>query len=493
MFVARPISALGGFLILIILSRALSKSDYGIYFALWASAEILILASNIGLVQSVYRYVSASELLDGQLHPHGPVFSLLGWRVVTLSLAAIGAANFPALLTTLAGIPSLPEGVPLIFAVIVFGEGLARFTETLFDAMLSQGRSQLSLVWRTVFRLVGFLFYFADGSLTLIEVLFVEIAVTVSGSCLGLLLIGHIYWRRNSENAIKKNETYFFRRMAKFAFPSFLADLIGIGYSVDFLKIILAKTSGIEAVAAFGFAYSLAAVIQRYMPANLLAGVFRPVFVAASKKEDSEALLAGLFNLIIKINWLVLLPIFCFLAVDGARLLSILSGGKYANSGVVLLILIGALLPSAIRLTLSMLCLARENSIYPLLSTALAIIGLPTAIYLSAKYGAEGVSVAFGVSEIVWVTTCLFLFKRRSHQAIRFDWRGLSRMLGASALAIMIGLGLDSAGMDWHLVAPVSTILCLLFMQMFAAFSKQEIAWLVSILPSTQRIANVKK
>jgi O-antigen/teichoic acid export membrane protein len=493
MFVARPISALGGFLLLVVLSRALSASDYGFYFGLWASAEILILASNFGLLYAVYRYVSASELLDGKLLPRGPVLPLLGWRVVTLCLAAIGAAVFPKMLTSFAGMPPLLSGLPLMFAAIVFGEGLARFIESIFDSMLSQGRSQATLVTRTIFRLLGFLYFIEGGSLTLNEVVMVEVVAALSGACLGLLLLGQIYWHANRMNAIVLNEIHRLGSMVKFALPAFIAQLLTLVYGPNALKIILTKTAGLEAVAVFGFAYSLAAVIQRYMPVNLFAGVFRPVFVAASKKVDSEVLLAGLFNLIIKINWLVILPIFCVLAVEGSRLLSGLSGGKYANSGGVLLILIGVLLPLVFHFTLSMFCLARENSLYPLYSTVLAVIGLPIGIYLSEKYGAEGISVALGVSECIWSATCLFLLKRVSRETIRLDWSGLVRMLGASALAIAVGFGLDNAGVNWYLVAPVVALTCLLGVHFLSVFSLQEKKWLIGILPLGQRAAMLSK
>ena len=491
MFVARPISALGGLLVLVVLSRALSESDYGLYFGLWASAEILILASNIGLLHAVYRYVSASELFDGRLLPRGPVLSLLGWRLATLGLAAVGAVAFPEALTTLAGMSALPADVSLMFAAIVFGEGLARFVESIFDSMLSQGRSQITLVTRTVFRLLGVLYLFEDGSLTLIEVVAVEVTAALVGAGLGLALLGQIYWYANRANADIKVERQGFRRMVKFALPAFIAQLIGISYGADALKIVLTKTAGIEAVAVFGFAYSLAAVIQRYMPANLFAGVFRPVFVAASKKPDSETVLTGLFNMVIKINWLVILPVFCLLAVEGTRLLSGLSGGKYAESGGVLLLLVAALLPLAIHLTLSMYCLARENSMYPLFSTALAIIGLPIGVYLSARYGAEGASVALGVGEAIWAATCLFLLHREAREVLKLDWNGLARMLGASFFAIVLGLGLDSAGVSWYLVAPVTVLFCLMGMHFLSAFSKQEKIWLMGVLPFTRRVARV--
>lgn len=492
MFVARPISAVGGLLILAVLSRNLSPSDYGLYFGLWAAAEILMLASNFGLLQAVYRYVSATELEDGSFVPRGPVLPLLGWRVATLCLAATAAALFPKLLTSLADMPPFATGVSFLFAAIVFGEGTARFIESIFDSMLSQRRSQTTLVARTIFRLVGNLYFLANDSLTLLEVLYVEVAAALLGALLGLAFLTKIYWtaKRVLITADEQNQSY--ARIVKFVLPAFIAELFGLMYGADVFKIALTKTAGIETVAVFGFAYSLAAVIQRYMPANLFAGVFRPVFVAASKKQGSATLLSDLLNITIKINWLMILPIFCLLFSTGPQLLAKLSGGNYAHSSVTLLILIGSLLPLAIHLTLSMYCLARENSLYPLYSTLFAVCGLPIGVYLSKQYGAEGIAVALTVSEAIWAAVCLFFVQRISRQPIRLDWNGLARMLGASALAIIVGFGLDDAGAPWYLIAPAAALCCLLGIYLLSAFSAQEKQWLISIFPFTQRLVRAR-
>lgn len=489
MFIARPISAVGGLLILILLSRTLSAGDYGLYFGLWAAAEILILASNLGLLHAVYRYVSAAELVDGRFVPHGPVLSLLGWRVATLCLAAAGAWLFPELLTSLAGMPPFAAGVPLMFAAIVFGEGTARFVESIFDSMLTQRRSQMTLVARTLFRLAGNLYFLADGSLTLIEVLYVEVAAALLGAILGLAILAQIYRHAGRTDLAAEGGEYRYARIVKFVLPAFIAQLLGLAYGADALKIVLTKTAGIEAVAVFGFAYSLAAVIQRYMPANLFAGVFRPVFVAASKKPDSAVLLSGLLNLTIKVNWLVVLPVFCLLFSAASPLLSKLSGGNYANSGLVLLILTGSLLPSAIHLTLSMYCLAKENSTYPLFATGLAICGLPAGVYFSKLYGAEGMALALVASEVIWAVVCWFFLQRISREPIRLDWNGLARMAGASALAIAAGVGLQRMDMVWYMVALVAALVCLLGIYFLSVFSEQEKTWLIGILPFAPRAA----
>jgi len=492
MFVARPISAVGGLLILVVLSRALSKSDYGLYFGLWAAAEILILASSLGLVQAVQRYVSAVELTDGRLLPRGPVFQLLGWRIVTMLLAAGGAVIAFNFVMSIAGVPSLGMGAALIFGAIVFGEGTARFLEAIFDSMLSQRRSQATLVGRTVFRLFGYLYFLAFDTLSLLTVLYVEVVVVLLAATVGLAFLGRLYMGADQLKKTKSPEEYNYARILRFVLPAFLAELVGLAYGPDVLKIALTKTTGVEAVALFGFAYSLAAVMLRYMPASLFAGVFRPIFVAASTKPDGDALLSDLFNLVVKVNWIVILPIFCVLFSASSVLLSAVTGGKYADVDVVLMILVGGLLPMALHLTLLLYCLARENSVYPLVSTGFAVCGLPLGLALSTWFGAEGMALALGMSEVIWTAACLFFLQRIARDAIRLDWGGFARMTVAAALAISIGFGLDKAGAGWYLVAPVVALSCLLGVYFLSAFSDEEKNRLTSILPFSFGNARVK-
>ena len=89
MFIGRPISAVAGLLLLVLLSRLLSKDEYGIYFAVWAMAEIIILASNLGLMSAVYRYVSSNEVAQGGIIIEGPVWQFVGMRLLFLALGAL--------------------------------------------------------------------------------------------------------------------------------------------------------------------------------------------------------------------------------------------------------------------------------------------------------------------------------------------------------------------------------------------------------------------
>ena len=66
MLVGRPLSAVAGFFVLILMSRWLPEKEYGSYFAFYALFEILILCSNFGLMHAVYRYTHMTEWTSGR-------------------------------------------------------------------------------------------------------------------------------------------------------------------------------------------------------------------------------------------------------------------------------------------------------------------------------------------------------------------------------------------------------------------------------------------
>lgn len=482
MLVGRPLSALGGFAVLLLLSRHLPAAEYGQYFSVWAMAEIVILASNIGLIHAVYRYVSADERLDGVLTPHGPVWQLVGWRVLSL-LPAVLLPLVPAVAGWL-GQGALAPQLVWSLGLIIAGEGLARFLEAIFDSMLCQGRSQITLVSRTALRLLGYGWLVSSGQLHLGAVLLVEVVATLGGAVLGLGLLAAV-WRGAAH---EHSERLSWRAMAGFALPAYIAQLLTLTYGPDALKLILAAVAGPAALALFGFAFSLAAVVQRYIPVNLLAGVFRPVFVSAAKKPDAAAVLSSLIGMSIKVSWLMILPILCFLWSGGSPALAAISGGNYAAAGPVVTTVVLGLLMIAVHLTLSMYCLAIAVS-WPMLgATVCTVLVLPLAAPLAREYGAWGIAVVFLLTEAVWCAGCYYLLRRLSGGALQLDWRGLARLLGAAGVAVLCGQALARAGLHWLPTAALSGLASLALAWYWMPFSARERGWLAAILPGGQRL-----
>lgn len=492
MLIVRPLSALGGLIALIALSRTLNSADYGAYFAFWAVVEILILLSNLGLLHTAYRYVSATEWANGQITINGPALQLLVLRVGSLIAFAALLFAFPDVFHTFIAMDGGTRAMIPAIAIVTLCEGLARYLEVLFDSMLFQKSSQITQLSRTLIRLFGFAFLLTSSSLNLHTVLVVEILAASLGMCLALLIFLRL--QRQSVSPLEPQEAEMLNssRVLNFAIPAYVTQALGISYGPDSLKLALGSVAGAASVAVFGFAYSLAAVIQRYMPANIFAGIMRPVFVAASQKPDPQKVLSELFSVSIKLNWVFILPVFCFFFFGASKLLSHMSAGNYPEAGVVATFIIFGFLAIAIHLSLSMYCLARETSWPPLLATAASTLGLPIGFFLGRQYGAVGIAIAFGLSEIIWSFTCLILLRLAS-APLRVDWLGLLKMLFIAGLTVLVCMPLVSKWPNlWLLPSLLAPSIFLLALYPARVFSRQESAWLISVLP-LQKLHFVKK
>ena len=485
MFVGRPISAIAGLLLLIILSRHLSKDEYGIYFAIWALAEIVIFASNFGLINAVYRYISSRETCGKDIIIDGPVWFFVGLRFMFLfpiSLAVIFSKDLVSLFLPSAGMNS---ELYCCIATIIFSEGMARFVESIFDSALSQGRSQLTLIGRTCLRLIGVCVAIAVWQVDIKAVIYIETIATLSGALISLMMLTVVMIRGNKLSAkhdYVSDVAPSLMRMIKYAGPAYLTQLLYLVYGPDTLKLVLGSLVGPATLATFGFAYSLAAVIKRYLPANMLLGVFRPAFVAASKKDSSDKLLSGLFGICIKINFLFIMPCFIVSAFAGDKLLSILSKGKYADAGLILTIILIGLLAVSVHLVLSLYCLAIERSMPTFYASVVSMVCLPISIYMANHYGALGIACVVLFSEVLWCSCCIIVLKQKDLW-LSLDYRRMLNVGVATILALCFGHSLSCFGVHLIVQAAISPIFFCFSCYMFNVFDETERSWFVSFFP----------
>ncbi|WP_203564139.1 hypothetical protein [Deefgea sp. CFH1-16] len=249
-----------------------------------------------------------------------------------------------------------------------------------------------------------------------------------------MLLI--VYFRHSCHKV--SSESLNLMRVSQYILPGFAAQLLAICYGPDAFKITLAGNVTAYALAIFGFSYSLAAVIQRYMPINILSGIFRPVFVAASTKNDADIILPQLVSLIIKINWFYIIPFVCVLFFSGDMIASVISGGKYPEAGNVLTVIVLGLLPLAMCGSISMYCLAKEIAFAPLVATAVSVIGLPIAMLLGKYFNDLGVAIAFGLSQLIWSVVCWAMVSRNKDLNVELDVRSFIYMLIIMGVAIYV-------------------------------------------------------
>lgn len=490
MLIMRPFSAISGFLSLIILSRLLSVTDYALYFLCWAIIEIFVLASNFGLINIAYRYISASESKSSIVLPQGPVLKLLLYRLITLLITSVMLSLFPEFVLTLSSSYGSINNYVQLVAVIIFFEGAARFLEVIFDSMLCQKEGQISLISRTLIRVAGYIYFYTKGQLVIGDVLLTEVIATVLGFLLGLFLLIRVIFNSKKHPHQEENPPLpNIKKLMIFALPAFAAQLMLLLYSPDALKIVLANSSKANELAIFGFCYSIIAMIQRYIPSMILGGLFKPLFVNASKKSNSIQTISDLLLIIVKLNWIVILPISVFIFVAGPELLILLSKGRYVDTALLLDIMSISLLAVSVRVTLSMVCVALETTWPTLFSTAFSALSLIVAIVISDKFGAIGAASAYCLGETVWSIFCLAYLKWVSRYQIRILTSIFVKLLLISSLLILFSTMVKLyVATDPLLLGIVASILFLVSCYFISLFSSVEKSWLTSIMPALNRV-----
>lgn len=476
-------SAIAGLVTLVLLSRSLPPEAYAAYFALWAAVEIVVLASNGGLMHAAYRYIQARESSGGGLTIYGPARLLLGLRSLSLPLGALVFTLLPA---AVFGPVDQAQRRWLLgaFVFICIAEGLARYCELVFESLLLQAKAQRTALLRALLKPLGIAACLMLGPLRLEQVLVVEMVACGIAAMLALVSLGSALRQAQCHRFTTANgEIISPRRVLTFVLPAFLTQLLGLSYGPDVLKLVLNSGPDASALATFGFAFSLAAMIQRYLPVAILGGLFRPLFVAASARGDADLVLARLVSVLSKLNWLVIAVPLVILAPCAAELTSLLSKGNYPDSGAVLLWLLLGTAFVAMHGVLSLYCLAREQSRAPLLATLMAACSLPLAVVLTRQFGAAGLAVGWGLSELVWVLACSALLCRGIGMPA-LSWHRLLRVPVIALLLTAAGLVLGQSWPEFIWQGAVAAPVLLLALCWFlGVFDPAEIEWFKSVAP----------
>lgn len=477
---------------LLLLVRLLDVSSYGGYVTLVALMEVTLLVTNGGVFAFAQRYVTEARLGHNLHHLPRLVWASIAYRASTLAIAVFVFFLLADDVASALQQPQLNRVITLYGFVILF-EGVARYIETIFESLLEQGFAQLCAVFRNGLRLlVVSTLAFSDFDVSLLRVIQVELLCAASGSLLSIALISRtLFLVRRAADAQGDDKPFSLNRLASFAIPLYLAQCITQLYSPDAIKLVVSRMLGVAEAAAFGFAHAVSFVLNRYLPANLLLGLIRPMLVArrASAENDNQLRFVG--NLILKINLFFLAPVIAFLSVCGDSLSFILSGGKFPNAGALLFALTLLLVLLGLHVVLSMLATAIEDRKAVLLGTVSSVPGVLIGVFLAQIIGAFAMVVGLWISEILYCTCTWFLLKRAGF-LFPIDWLGWIRLMSSASMAALSTYFISflfhfSAGYKISVCFLVIAVLYLFFCALLRPFGSPELLAMRKLFPERIR------
>ncbi|MFG6447284.1 oligosaccharide flippase family protein [Roseateles sp. BYS180W] len=467
--ISKPLSAFAGLATLFLLSRYVDKVEYAAYFAVWASVEIILIISQFGLMHIGYRYIRSEVQADGRIVIDGPVRETVVLR--TFSLFSVGVVFFVVFGATVFSEFSSIGPLYLSAAVVVAAslEGVLRHCELLLDSMMNQLAAQISMLIRTLTRPFGFFLCYAFGHLSIQTILIVEL-VGLLASCAYLMYVYRSLMPDLVRRvAYQKSEIV---EMVKFAMPGYLAQLVGLLSGADMIKVVLSSANQSQAVAEFGFALSLALMVQRYLPIFVFGGVIRPVFVRVGGGETSGGYgLWSLVGLVSKLNVLLCGSILVFFAAFGVGFVGFVSDGNFVNSYLAIYVLLLGVLVLGYQATISAYGVAVNDTLPVFWGSIAAALVMPVFVYVVLNLGAVGAALAWLAGLVASTVVAMYVLRR----TFGVGFAAVAKFVAVPMVPVVLSLvvaafsGVPVVGTYVAIIGPIFWVGYLIFGRFFSA------------------------
>lgn len=477
--IVTSVAGVGTFLLLV---RSLPIEQFAAYSVLFALVELVDAITGVGLTQVLSRYVP--ELLVGHRHK-----SLRGLLAVTLALRGIVLAVFLGLIYLVAPIVSPLIGLAdwewavRAYLAVVLVRVAAATLFTVLESMLHQAIAQTGAALVTVMRFALLALAAGQGALDLQTVIAIELVTDLIGCTVmlfGMLraVPSKVAGEPEVGDWIRSNGV----RMFEFGIKGYLQHMLIMPYGGATNRLLVGGALGSPEVALFGFAQSVADLMERYLPVKLLAGVIRPVLTARYARSGRFSDLRFTANLIFKTNATLVCLAAVVIYAGGEDMVTFIAAGKYRDGGVELLLLMCALVfMYSLRLMLDHVSHAVERN-GPLIwsnavitSSVLLGIGLLPVLGVYALPAANLFGLAVGIAVLVWRL-------RAAGFDYRYDVAGLVAMSVATTVGIGVGQCSRLLDLGWigAIAAAAVTFVCALLA--LKPFSHEERQLLVRLI-----------
>lgn len=330
-----------------LLTRILPVSEYGSYVAIFAAIELGLFFSTFGIDWVAVRYVPQFRAGGDDLLLSRFMQRILGVRMAQLILLA-GIIYLSLPYFDVLGLSGSWHVYTLYICIVAICEGMSRFIrEFLFESLLLQKYSQISLVVRSSFMTAGLLWIHYAGPSTAGAVFKIEsIAVFTSLLATVVMLTSFVSGMPKTVSEGRAASLASYRGdFLRCAANNYLSGMFAYLGSGQMMLLAIARFLGTEAAAMFGYARYLIEFIRRYLPGELLNGLIRPKLIADYATSKSFNKLNLNTKIIFKMNAAFLAFGLLSLLVSGQELLAVLSGKKFEAALPLLVMMCTTLLP----------------------------------------------------------------------------------------------------------------------------------------------------
>jgi len=446
------------------IASALSKADFAIYAWLIAFVELSNNLSRFGINWAVDRYVPQLRSTMNLLVLRHFILIMSCLRIgVILMMISIFYWGGQALITLSGHEDWLPTFQRYIIIIIPFA--LMTFCrDVVFQSLLQQAHSQANTTIRhLIFLGVLVTAILLTDSLTLTHVIYGDIAATIVAATIGLLQLRYLLRQLPYDTPPISKALPSWRSIATFAANSYANEVLrmsGSGYAVMTAAPHLLTTI---ALAPYGFCQTLFSQLNRFLPAHLFSGLYRPRLIAKYTETGSFGDLNWQLIVILKVSNYILAAGIAVFWVYGDEILAMISRGKYADAHGLMLFFLFLMLIDNHRQVLMALCNTIERVDFLSRGSLFLPFVVPIAIILvMSGLGAKGMVLALIIADLLCVGAIVYQLQRNGYH-LDVDLPGQARIGLAALVTVFLGLLFHELHPDtlfWNIAGMLSISFC---------------------------------
>lgn len=434
--------AIASFIFTLWLVRLLVPADYGTYMVLWGMVEMMVPLSSLGMREAVRRFLPelATRGAPGALICFVRWMTLIRFAIL-VAWAMLITIFWPDIAAWM-GLSAPQQDASFLATGLIITVISFRYASEMLESLLEQRWSQLVLIFMPLGRLAGLVVLVVVDNLTLERLLWVDLIVS-----LNCFLLAEFFLIRKLRNLPGIGDFRIdARKIAGFSWHMSGVNLLNAISTAGALRILVARTLGIEAAGMFAFLQQLVMFIGKYLPASLLSNIIRPMLISRYVAGDVNVVKQGM-ALLWKSNLIIITAYMAMIGIAGDELMLLASNGQFPDMGMTMLIMVLGLGASSQRqlviMVMQIFPYTRQLSYFSILAVL-----TPLAVIVGSDWGLIG--VASGIVLSTWLMSGLTLFwLNRQVGRINLDWFGSICGLGLAILLASVGWEVKSEFGAW--------------------------------------------
>ncbi|HEX6996050.1 MAG TPA: oligosaccharide flippase family protein [Gammaproteobacteria bacterium] len=421
----RPPGQLASFVGYVLLVRLLSEAEYGVYSLFYALLPLLAAVASFGLEHTLRRY-QPEYLKQGENRVADRLVRRIG--LIRLVSTAVVLALLYVTWPQVAPLFDI-EGYRSVF-VIFAGLALAHFQCSILTIALSSHLlQQHSLGMQVLFAIVKAVLYAAAGygwGLDLVTVFLIDLAAYLFlYAGLKYLYTVRADRRSGTRDTLPPGDR---RRIFKYGIFYNFNDAGTLPLRTRTDNFFIAAYLDPVAVGAYSFCTQLSQTIYRATPLKQLESVVRPLFFSLDYEKNVERV-RTYFSLLVTFGFVVMVPIFLFIACWHREVVQVLFAGKFLEHAPLLTIVFLFAAANSLDVPITLVAQLKEKAHVILASRIFSVYNVVALIVLIPRMGIAGAVLASGSAHFM---KHLFIWWFVRDLAV---WKGAERFIGRTALA----------------------------------------------------------